>query len=269
MGLSMFLWGGGSCSSYAWDAKDPVERLWLCCSWVLCQICSQHCWHIWAGHFSVSMHCWLTRWLKQLSDMTQFMRLWFASNTRLFFLFNRPIFQNYSRLSRSPKVNLGNCCGGPEPFLSPNQQHQSTEGWQVFLTGYTYCQDCSGTLWLLHRLLCCLATRMRLPCDNNSVRNLETAMHAIDRCVCEPGTQLRQYCLQASWSVGHLNKNNICVCVCVWMFFSSNIYVFIQYFDAVDWATEEHPDCRKTTAVIPEVFPLSLCLTWSNSTGWF
>jgi len=54
-----------------------------------------------------------------------------------------PFLPNCFRLGKSPKVKLGNCYSrtftGRMPFLSPNQQHQSTEGWQCSWLGTACC----------------------------------------------------------------------------------------------------------------------------------
>jgi len=74
----------------------------------------------------------------------------FSTHSHTQFLFDHPIFPELLELQvRSLPVwpisegTLGNCCGrtftGRMPFLSPNQQHQSTEGWQCSWLGTTLC----------------------------------------------------------------------------------------------------------------------------------
>jgi len=87
------------------------------------------------------------------------------------------------------------------PFLSSNQQCQSTEGWQCFWLGTTCCHDGSEiTVFLrwLHGLTCSPASREHPSCDSNdSVPDLETA------CCHQVVMVSHEHCLQWRSQGGH------------------------------------------------------------------
>jgi len=77
----------------------------------------------------------------------------------------------------------------------PNQRHQSTVRWQCSWLGFMLppcCQDRSGTMWWLHGLPWTAISKKHPSSDNNSIPDPETA-----RCHGEPGTLLWEDFLQA------------------------------------------------------------------------
>jgi len=91
------------------------------------------------------------------------------------------VIPSYSKIGWSPKVNSENYCGRISTdcilFLSPNEQHQSTEGWQCYRLRKACCQGRPGTVWRLCGLFCPPASRVHPSCDSNSVPDSETSCY--------------------------------------------------------------------------------------------